>query len=848
MKFVQNTASLIVSLFIVTSALGQHFPSQQYMTSDGMPSNSVFDIAQTSSGVMWFITKSGPAYYDASEWHYFPEKNDLPSSIQGKIIATDEVIWVAGMNKREFTLQYFAEGKWSSLTPPFQTTTPNEPFSFQVVSSGDSHDVFMGSGSTLYLLNSTDLNTEQHDLQENIYNIRKINQQILISTDGGVWEYSDGSPRKINLPYQELPNTKILDVQRTNDKFYLLGYEWYAELTEERITYLSKNLRMTSSSLVYQCSLIIDKTGNVFYGAFTTPRILNRDNNSWDQMLIDGKEINIGSTSLFCDKENNLWVSDSRGLFKFNILQFTNYNRSSGLLADEVTAVQQLPDSTLIIANPLALNILKKGKIKSYPINSEGKHTNRILDLAIRDNEIIVAANESGLLSMNISSSAPLVKRLDYDKKISAVENFNNNLYASANDGIYSVEDGNLRKLADFSTIRNMAVLEGKLYLFSNSKGIVVFDEKSYVSHNSENFDLNNVYSGVEFNGELLFATADGLATIVDSTIVHWNKIQLRSPVYSLLVDSKGRLWVGTDQGVYLYENGTQTQFDQNEGLAGSEVNRNALMEDFQGRIWIGTERGVSVFQTSLIPKREINHSVELISAQVTDGQDIRNLENRNVPFDLNNVMIRFRCYSYIDEEQINFRYRMLASDTTWVLRSDATSAIVFNNLAPSEYQFEIQARLGNREWGPSTTLNFTIKPPFYLTGWFILSAAFILVVLIRLIFHYRYLLLIRQQRRLKALVAQRTREIELLNEQLEEKVKERTSELEKKNMLLEEYAYINAHHLRGPLTKIMSAIYVAETGEEDLLDVKVIKILKDAVKELDDVIYSINGILRTEE
>ena len=72
--------------------------------------------------------------------------------------------------------------------------------------------------------------------------------------------------------------------------------------------------------------------------------------------------------------------------------------------------------------------------------------------------------------------------------------------------------------------------------------------------------------------------------------------------------------------------------------------------------------------------------------------------------------------------------------------------------------------------------------------------------------------------------------------------------ELEDINLKLSEYAFINAHHLRAPLTKIMSAIHVVEETEGRALNKDLLKVLGDSAKELDQVIYSINDILKEDK
>ena len=82
--------------------------------------------------------------------------------------------------------------------------------------------------------------------------------------------------------------------------------------------------------------------------------------------------------------------------------------------------------------------------------------------------------------------------------------------------------------------------------------------------------------------------------------------------------------------------------------------------------------------------------------------------------------------------------------------------------------------------------------------------------------------------------------EIQGINENLEMLVKERTAELEKKNQALEEYAFINAHKLRGPVASILGLLnLLAKASPED--DTRVIRDhLQHSANKLDDVVRSI--------
>ncbi|HAI76048.1 MAG TPA: hypothetical protein DCM08_07330 [Microscillaceae bacterium] len=81
---------------------------------------------------------------------------------------------------------------------------------------------------------------------------------------------------------------------------------------------------------------------------------------------------------------------------------------------------------------------------------------------------------------------------------------------------------------------------------------------------------------------------------------------------------------------------------------------------------------------------------------------------------------------------------------------------------------------------------------------------------------------------------------IDQVNQDLEKKVKDRTAQLEIKNQILAEYAFMNAHILRSPLSRIEGLLYLLErpemAAEKSLLTAKI----KEAIYELETSIDNI--------
>lgn len=95
------------------------------------------------------------------------------------------------------------------------------------------------------------------------------------------------------------------------------------------------------------------------------------------------------------------------------------------------------------------------------------------------------------------------------------------------------------------------------------------------------------------------------------------------------------------------------------------------------------------------------------------------------------------------------------------------------------------------------------------------------------------------QRREYERHIRQQSKEIARMNEMLEQRVKERTEELENQNKQLTEYAFINSHLLRSPVSNILGLINLLE--KDTLADQKeMLMHLKKSCNELDAIVKKI--------
>ena len=122
-------------------------------------------------------------------------------------------------------------------------------------------------------------------------------------------------------------------------------------------------------------------------------------------------------------------------------------------------------------------------------------------------------------------------------------------------------------------------------------------------------------------NGFIWIGSYSGLISYDGTTFHRFEASTGVASVVCLFVDSKDRLWIGTnDSGLVLYEQGDFTFFNKNEGLRSSSVR--AIAEDANGDILVATTQGMAYVsddrQVHLIDDPQINN--EYINQIKPDG------------------------------------------------------------------------------------------------------------------------------------------------------------------------------------------------------------------------------------
>ena len=411
---------------------------------------------------------------------------------------------------------------------------------------------------------------------------------------------------------------------------------------------------------------------------------------------------------------------------------------------------------------------------------------------ADKDGDLWIGSNQGGVIKFNMKTlkfeSQPYINsRLYKDGQVKALEiDKQNHLWIGTNEGyaIGTINENNFARHINIDSINvtNITALycdpQGYMWIGTEPKGgrpgLIKFDITKLKSIPLKGLPAIIPKTMVmDRNGVLWIGTGEGLIGFRNDSVlsVITQDDGLLSSNINLLADGgDGSIYIGTNYGLNRYFPATKRVFSYTErnGFTGIETKPNAVYKTASGDIWFGTSNGATRVRSSRLESKRLEPLTHIKGMQVNyvprsmvAGLKL-NYKEKSVLFDYYSICLT-------DPDVVRYRVKLEGADKDWQPVTTSSQAN-YPALSPGKYTFMVMACNSEGIWNSKpVTFHFIIKPPFYLTWWFILISVILIVVLV--------------------IVYIRVREQNLIKEKiiLEEKVVERTAEVVQKSMIIEE-------------------------------------------------------------
>lgn len=309
-----------------------------------------------------------------------------------------------------------------------------------------------------------------------------------------------------------------------------------------------------------------------------------------DTVLLSGKMVR----SILQDTKGNYWFgTDEHGLYRYDGKALTHFSKKDGLPSDQIRTLREDKFGNIWMEVASGISRYDGKTFQSFTEYDGIRDVPYRSDLLVTD--ILWFTGREGAYFFNGSSFSFLSFPIDqaYAKMKKVNPGFNSSAY-----GIYSI-------LIDKA---------GSIWFGTEQKGIFRYNGSSFdsIKYEDAGFAVRAMYQDTK--GIYWFGSNSTGLTRYDGKNIRniTNELGLQNPgyikekkpslspgtlgqVFAINEDTNGNILIGTiDAGLWSYNGTTITNFTAKDGLTGNSVH--AIYKDSKGKLWIGTSNGVCIF------------------------------------------------------------------------------------------------------------------------------------------------------------------------------------------------------------------------------------------------------------
>lgn len=750
----------------------EKYSVQAWTTENGLPQNSINDIAQTKDGYLWLATFDGLVRFDGIQFKTFSTTNTPALKTNGiKKLVTDneDRLWIISTDGN---LTLFFKNKFSSIALPSRLS-----ITANVIADFENESVLIvGSDSKFYQYRNDGFREVLFGRFQQVYSIQSLNSsQLYIATAAGLFSY-------INDELTEFPLLKDQPVSR-------LYRSPFSEVIAE-----SENTLFTvraNSCKPLKLPVDLSKLGDHSVGfndekqlsILTENGIVLTSGNSTAVLSMQSGLSSNSIRSVFVDREKNLWIgTNNGGLNKLKQKLFRTYSKEEGMFDDGATAILESTSGAVYIGNNCGgvseffnggfQHRLKQSKdncvwslmedaTQSLWIGTYGGGVYRYN----KNGETENYTTSNGLSSDIVFSIYADSQRITWVGTASGLNVFTGNSFMQVDTSFhhavtYIREDRNGELWfctdAGLASIRN-----NKVVILDSAKG---FRETAtrYIYEDSE--------------GTLWIGThGSGLARIKNGRVYYFcdHTAQLDKNVWSIAEDKNGNFWMPSNSGMYVVDKKELNDMADNnsralnpvylgkeDGLKSIEFNggfQPSVLRSSTGEFWFPTVKGAAVVNPALLLKSPARAQI-VIEQLTADEQPLELKDSISLLPGATSLGIFFTSPCFTNPSRICFEYKIEGVDNKWI--STGTSREIRLKEIPSG-NHNIRIRVAGNTTSPEAVLMISKPLVFWKNTRFIIIASLIFVLMI-LLLTIMVIGFVRKRERIKTQINKQYANIEL--------------------------------------------------------------------------------------
>jgi ligand-binding sensor domain-containing protein/two-component sensor histidine kinase len=742
-------ALLVLHLMMSVAAYSQQYTFIQYSVKEGLSQSQVRCLYQDSRGFIWAGTLGGISRFDGREFVNFDRRSGL---LNNQINVIEELsngvilVGSAGSVSEIYANQvksYALEGdlKESAVNAIFQDSQG------RVWIGTENGLCFFESGKGFVYPATKEIAYNDH-----IKAFAERNDgSIFILTKEKVCLYKDGHSAVFYQP--ENPAITFFDIEEDeSNKIWLATKDagLMCILPDKTVyTYLESS-GLTTTTIT---GITSDKNGKLWLSSrFGFFEFENGKATAFDENNgLKTPDIR----DILRDREGNIWLASyGSGLLKFAGLAFSAFTRSDGLSSDAIMSITQDQKGTMWFStfDQGVCNQIEDSIIHFSFDQLLGN--NRIWSSLCDSKGVMWFGSSFGLFSYDGSNfksygNAESDSLLD-PMVISLFEDSKGRLLIGTAKGLCYIDGGAVRTFQNLSGNPETRVRDisedraGNIWLATRN-GVFRMNEKGFTKFEEANGLPDKTAYCVEIDpmNRIWVGTQNGLALLTgDRFVSHSIGEDAGSNSVNFLKYYNGQIWLGTNNGVFSIEAGESIKEDNlrirryglEDGLRSLETNLNAVFVDKSGVLWFGTTEGVMALLTSELNAKMVRTEPKIVITNVqlnflnpdwskfkAEVDPVSGLPiNPTVDYRNNHFTFQFTGISTSYPEDVSYQFMLEGFDENWQAVTKS-HFITYSNLPYQSFVFKVRAVSREGVVSEAAVFAFTVRPPFWLTWWFIL-------------------------------------------------------------------------------------------------------------------------------
>jgi len=713
--------SFICLLVSISCVVAQDLSFRQYTIKDGLPSNQIYDIHQDQKGFIWFATENGLSRFNGAEFINYTLSDGLPDTEIIRFFEdSKQRLWFCSFNGK---LGFYKDGVFHN---PENTE-------------------FLRTG----VLNNTILNAIE-DKEGNIYfsydkliihinahnELKKINaihhSDFVIDVQGQVYIHPqtkmETNPYLVKIP--QLDSVSFNSVTFDIENKYKLVY-----------------LNAIDFASVHPISPDFQKEYRALW--FSTPtsplRILEANENGLLEIKYKLENLNLAKGII--DRENCIWYGSlGKGAFRFDQSNTKVYRLGEHLEGELLSSlfIDKNKNQIYCGTSDGVLNVISGNDIQKVRIHTQGQGHPRIRDIEKDNFNRLWLTCDAFLLVYDAKSLQPndIINRkinLGAPKDV-VIDQENNHVYIGTNHWTlqYKYDEQKLSSRTRLVNSRSTCVhIDDDQQIWSGTTNGLIYYPINDNGNNVKSVGEDPISCVNNFGKTILAGTkGKGLFIINGDSITNISTKQglPSNLIRSIQVFDDQNIWVSTNEGLCKIENLNQPDLsiqviNEENGLISNDVIDCGIIDS---SLYVLSSNGLSVLNLAEINDNQLPPKINLEEVLVK-GKKISVDSLQQLESDQNHISFLYSGIHFGNRNNLDYVYKLDGYHNNW--QKTKNENLVFDQLPPGRYTFEIYASLNGIKSTNTETVHFEILPAFYQrSGVQFLGISIFLIVLFLLV------------------------------------------------------------------------------------------------------------------